>query len=94
LEQELAARLVFICRWGYQPGNAPHFHIIPLYEWVERACAHDPAWNKIDPNGPLYCVYINKAFVGYEQPPIIIGPSVNEAILILQSAMKVINKGS
>ncbi|MBP6985218.1 MAG: hypothetical protein KBB83_01350 [Alphaproteobacteria bacterium] len=32
LETRLGARLVYICRFGHQPGNSPHFHIVPFYD--------------------------------------------------------------
>lgn len=82
LESRFGARLVYICKWGFSAGNPPHFHIIPLYDWVEKAYANDPFWSKIEPDGPAHCAYITRAFIEYKNPPLIIGPSVAEVIRI------------
>jgi diadenosine tetraphosphate (Ap4A) HIT family hydrolase len=85
LEDRFGARLVYVCRWGHEPGNPPHFHIIPLYAWVEEAYAADPAWPEPAPDGPVYCTYITRAFIEYEQPPSIQGPSVEDVVGALRT---------
>jgi len=83
LENKLSAKLVYICRWGHQCGNPIHFHIVPLYDWVEEAYSKDPQWNSIEPDGPVFFTYITRAFIEYENPPAIQGPSIEETISVL-----------
>jgi len=84
LESVLQARLVYVCRWGHQPGHAPHFHIVPLYGWVERAYAADHRWTDEEPDGPVLFKYITIAFTEDEAAPPIHGPSVEEVVGILR----------
>lgn len=36
LKQELYAQRVYIGRYGHSPGYPIHFHVIPIYDWVEE----------------------------------------------------------
>lgn len=36
LRQQLGARLVYIGRYGHVPDQPFHFHIVPVYQWVEE----------------------------------------------------------
>ena len=36
LKEELRVPRVYIGRYGHSSGLAFHFHIIPIYEWVEK----------------------------------------------------------
>lgn len=35
LKQELHAQRVYIGRYGHSPGYPIHFHVIPIFDWVE-----------------------------------------------------------
>ncbi|MCC2645614.1 MAG: hypothetical protein K0R94_1392 [Burkholderiales bacterium] len=85
LEQYLNAKLVYICRFGHQPGNPPHFHIVPLYDWVQDAYSRDPLWKDQEPDGPVYFTYITRAFIEYLHAPTIIGPSIPHVITIIKN---------
>jgi diadenosine tetraphosphate (Ap4A) HIT family hydrolase len=93
LELYLDAKLVYICRWGHQPGNQPHFHIVPLYEWVKKLYLEDPFWVEFEanPDGPIYFTYITRAFIEYDTSPSIEGPSINESINVLREAFALNN---
>ena len=91
LETRFRAKLVYICRWGHQPGNSPHFHIVPLYDWIEHAYALDPLWAESDPDGPVYFTFITRAFIEYLIPPVIHGPSIDEVISILRQDFSKLN---
>ena len=86
LETRLGARLVYICRFGHQPGNTPHFHIVPFYDWVKKAYLADPLWVEFEPepDGPVYFTYITRAFIEYETSPNIEGPSIEMAVQVLR----------
>jgi len=84
LEQKLSAVLAYVCRWGHQPGRAPHFHIIPLYRWVQDAYACHPAYGHPDPDGPMYSQFIAVEFIESSDPPAIHGPSVAEVASTLR----------
>lgn len=86
LETRLKAKLVYICRWGHEPGYSPHFHIVPLYDWVKNAYIADPLWLEFEPNpdGPVYFTYITRAFIENEASPAVLGPSIDEVIHILR----------
>jgi diadenosine tetraphosphate (Ap4A) HIT family hydrolase len=86
LEVLFDAKLVYICKWGHQQGNQPHFHIVPLYDWVKSAYFTNPLWFKYEPNpdGPVYFTYITRAFIEYEVSPTIKGPTIDEVIQVLR----------
>ena len=86
LETRFGAKLVYICRWGHQPGNSPHFHIVPFYDWIKKAYLADPLWVEFeaDPDGPVYFTYITRAFIEYEIAPAIEGPSIDDVIQVLR----------
>jgi hypothetical protein len=52
---------------------------------VEEAYAADPAWPEPEPDGPVYCTYITRAFIEYEQAPSIQGPSVEDVVDALRT---------
>lgn len=84
LEARLEARLVYVCRWGHQPGYTPHFHIVPLCDWVEEAYAADSRWPEENPDGPVYFTYITRAFIEYNDPPEVKGLSVEDVVKLLR----------
>ncbi len=91
LETRFGAKLVYICRWGHQPGNSPHFHIVPLYDWIEKAYVTDPLWLESNPDGPVYFSFITRAFIEYEVPPVIEGASIEEVISVLRDELIKLN---
>ncbi len=88
LEKKLGAKLAYVCRWGHLPGNPPHFHIIPLYPWVEEAYAAHPEYGHADPDGPMLSQFITIEFIEADDPPEIHGPSVAEVMAVLRTAFK------
>ena len=88
LQTLLGAELVYICKWGHLLGNAPHFHIVPLYKWLKESYKADQLWREFEPepDGPIYFAYITRAFVEYKRSPSIEGPSINEAFQTLRKA--------
>ncbi len=38
---------IFVSRYGVAPGNLIHFHIIPVYEWMDSMIEHDPRYTFI-----------------------------------------------
>ena len=85
LENSLGARLAYVSRWGHMPGIVPHFHIIPLYPWVEDAYVAHPKYGHANADGPMYSLFITREFIESETPPVVRGPSVTETVEILRS---------
>ena len=44
IEEEFAPKIVYCTRWGHGPGHTLHFHVIPVYGWMEEALRADPRY--------------------------------------------------
>lgn len=84
LESKLGASLVYVCRFGHDTGYSPHFHLVPLYPWIEEAYAADTDWPDEDPDGPVYFKYITEVFALMNRAPEIDGPSIEDAVATLR----------
>ncbi|MGY5805576.1 HIT family protein [Rhizobium sp. LEGMi12c] len=97
LKQELGAPRVYIGRYGHISGHAFHFHIIPIYDWVEKLFWHDARYRVLgqfaegegetETDGAELTLFVWREFCERLQPPPIEGPTVPEAIALLRKAM-------
>ncbi len=86
----LAARRVYIGRYGHDSGWPVHFHVIPIYPWVEEQFWRDARYRALeafaDPSmepgtdGAELTLFVWREFCERRNPPPIPGPSVAEAI--------------
>lgn len=86
----LAARRVYIGRFGHDSGWPIHFHVIPIYTWVEEMFWADARYRLLetlaDPSiepgtdGAELTLFVWREFCERKDPPPIPGPSVTETI--------------
>lgn len=97
LRQDFKARRVYAGRYGHTPGHTPHFHIIPIYDWVEKLFWQDQRYRLLETfaegpgetatDGAEMTLFVWREFCERRNPPPVEGPSVEEAITRLRSAM-------
>lgn len=93
----LGAKRVYIGRYGHMPGYPIHFHIIPVYDWVEALFWQDERYRLLQTfaegpgetptDGAEMTFFIWREFCERAEPPPIQGPSVTETIELLRKAM-------
>lgn len=94
----LGAKRVYIGRYGHTPGYPIHFHIIPVYDWVESLFWQDERYRlrqtfaegtgETLTDGAELTFFIWREFCERAEPPPIQGPSLNETIELLREAMR------
>lgn len=97
LKQGLNAKRVYIVRYGHVPGRTIHFHIIPIYDWVERLFWEDDRYRLLqtfaegegesETDGAELTFFVWREFCERASPPAIQGPSVSDVIKRLRKAM-------
>ncbi|MGO4621160.1 HIT family protein [Ensifer sp. 2YAB10] len=97
LKRELNAQRVYISRYGHTPGYPIHFHIIPIYDWVEELFWCDDRYRALESfaegpgetatDGAELTLFVWREFCERAKPPPIKGPSVRQVIALLRKAM-------
>lgn len=97
LKQKLNAQRVYIGRYGHTPGHTVHFHIIPIYDWVEDLFWRDSRYRVLErftegegetaTDGAELTLFVWREFCERAEPPAIKGPGVFQAIELLRGAM-------
>ncbi|MFK0166513.1 HIT family protein [Rhizobium sp. NPDC090279] len=98
LKRELCARRVYIGRYGHVAGLAFHFHIIPIYDWVEALFWQDVRYRVLgqfaegegetETDGAELTLFVWREFCERVQPPPIEGPAVPEVIELLRKSLR------
>lgn len=104
LKQELNAERVYIGRYGNSPGYPIHFHVIPIYDWVEELFWTDERYRLLETfaegpgetptDGAELTLFVWREFCERAKPPSIRGPSVSEVIELLRRTLKLEKEGS
>lgn len=94
---------IYIGRYGHSPGYPIHFHLIPVYAWVERLFWQDARYrslkvfaepsNEAGTDGAELTLFVWREFCERALPPSVEGPSVPESIAMLRSAFEPLTKG-
>ncbi|MBB4275864.1 diadenosine tetraphosphate (Ap4A) HIT family hydrolase [Rhizobium mongolense] len=93
----LQTQRVYIGRYGHALGYRAHFHIVPVYDWVETLCWEDARYRILEDlaespvkatDGAELTLFVWREFCERAVPPAIKGPSVSEAIGLLKAAMR------
>jgi diadenosine tetraphosphate (Ap4A) HIT family hydrolase len=97
LRRELDAQRIYIGRYGHTPGYPIHFHIIPIYDWVEDLFWNDNRYRLLEnfaegpgetaTDGAELTLFVWREFCERAEPPPIKGPSISQAIELLRKAM-------
>lgn len=98
LSRELKAQRVYIGRYGHSPGYPIHFHVIPIYEWVEKLFWKDSRYRVLQnfadgpgetpTDGAELTLFVWREFCERAVPPPVEGRSVSETIELLRAAMR------
>ena len=88
---------VYIGRYGHSPGYPIHFHLIPVYDWVERLFWRDERYRLLEKfagkegpaetDGAELTLFIWREFCERSSPPLVVGPSVDETIASLRAEL-------
>ncbi|WP_455873859.1 HIT family protein [Rhizobium yanglingense] len=97
LRRVLQARRVYIGRYGHAPGYPIHFHMIPIYDWVETLFWEDARYRVLEDlaeypakttDGAELTLFVWREFCERAVPPAIKGSSVSAAIELLKAALR------
>jgi diadenosine tetraphosphate (Ap4A) HIT family hydrolase len=98
LRHALKAQRVYIGRYGHTPGYSIHFHVIPIYDWVEELFWQDSRYRLLEnfaaspgettTDGAELTLFVWREFCERAKPPLVKGPSIPEAIGLLREAMR------
>ena len=88
---------VYISRYGHDLGHSFHFHIIPIFNWVERLFWQDARYGSLaefatptgtqGTDGVELTFFVCREFCERLDPPEAIGPSVEESVIMLRNEM-------
>ncbi|ACI55549.1 conserved hypothetical protein [Rhizobium leguminosarum bv. trifolii WSM2304] len=98
LKQDLNAQRVYIGRYGHSPGYPIHFHVIPIYDWVEELFWKDGRYRLLEnfaegpgetaTDGAELTLFVWREFCERAVPPPVRGPSVSEVITLLREVIR------
>ncbi|NSZ15598.1 HIT family protein [Agrobacterium vitis] len=97
LKRELGAQRVYIGRYGHTPGHPIHFHVIPIYDWVEKLFWSDDRYRLLEnfaegpgetaTDGAELTLFVWREFCERAEPPPTKGPSVSQVVELLRRSM-------
>ncbi len=85
---------VYISRYGHTPDCLMHFHVIPVYSWVEDLFLRDERYRVLErfnygddnsSDGAVLTLYIWREFCENPSPPVVPDISVDQAVKMLKS---------
>jgi diadenosine tetraphosphate (Ap4A) HIT family hydrolase len=94
LKSGLGSERVYIGRYGHTQGYPIHFHVIPIYNWVEQLFWKDDRYRLLETfadglgetatDGAELTLFVWREFCERPNPPPIKGPSVSDVIALLR----------
>lgn len=98
LKETLNAQRIYIGRYGHTPGYSIHFHVIPIYDWIEELFWQDARYRVLEnfaaspgetaTDGAELTLFVWREFCERAKPPPVKGLSVPQAIKLLSEAMR------
>ncbi|MDH4609966.1 HIT family protein [Pseudomonas sp. BN102] len=99
VETQLRPKWLYISRFGHVPGHPIHFHVIPIYDWVEALFWKDERYRQLEnfatpdnaeslTDGAELTLFIWREFGERHDPPPIQGLSISQAIERLRAAFE------
>lgn len=89
---------LYIGRYGHTPGYTIHFHLIPIYDWVEDLFWQDARYRTLEKlsessggtatDGAELTLFVWREFCEGLSAPAIKGPSVLQAIEMMREALR------
>ena len=102
IETQLHPQHLYVGRYGHMSGHNLHFHIIPVYDWVDEAFRRDFRYrilrqfytSDVENSGSItgfdgaeMTLFIWREFAESLTPPEIKGPTVAEAVSLLRTGL-------
>lgn len=95
--QTLAPERLYISRYGHSAGYPIHFHLIPVYDWLEKQFWADsryralemfanPAKSETRTDGAELTLFIWREFGERTHPPTIPGRTIAQVVSLLRKA--------
>ncbi len=98
LMKMLRPKRVYFGRFGHTRGYSFHFHIIPIFDWLERQYLNSAEYRSPnrtgeerpleEPDGADLTRFVSRAFCESQTPPPIEGPSVAHVIAELRAELQ------
>lgn len=99
METQLRPKWLYISRYGHMPGFPLHFHLIPVYDWVEAAFWQDERYRQLQrfgsynptqlvTDGAELTLFVWREFGESPTTPATQGPSVAQVINRLRACMR------
>jgi diadenosine tetraphosphate (Ap4A) HIT family hydrolase len=89
---------VYIGRYGHIPDQPLHFHLIPIYRWVEALFWKDRRYRVLEgfgdaalagtTDGAELTFFVWREFCERPDPPAIEGPTVEQVVAMLAAAFR------
>ncbi|MGH6773237.1 HIT family protein [Brucella tritici] len=102
VKHELDAQWVYFGRYGHSFGYPIHFHVIPIYDWVEEMFWADDRYRLLEnfaegpgetpTDGAELTLFVWREFCERAEPPSTKGPSVTQVIELLRNAVSIAMK--
>jgi diadenosine tetraphosphate (Ap4A) HIT family hydrolase len=96
VETLLNPKRVYIGRYGHSPGYPIHFHVIPVYDWVEALFWKDDRYRVLasfgkptlvsSTDGAELTFFIWREFCESSNPPPVQGPAVSDVVKAMRNA--------
>jgi len=100
LEDELSPLITYCTKWGHGPGHPVHFHVIPVFPWVEEALRREerfhvlgdlhapPGWPfPAEYDGTEMSLFVRRALSDRADPQPAAGPSREEVVRRLRARL-------
>lgn len=98
LQRILQPVRVYVGRFGHRAGYPVHFHLIPIYQWVEKQFWEDSRYRVLEifgeshygmaTDGAELTFFVWREFCERPEPPSIEGPSITQVISMLRDEMR------
>lgn len=98
MRQLLGAKRVYVSRYGHAEGHNLHFHLIPIYPWVEDLFWQDPRYRLLETfasgpgetptDGAELTLFVWREFCERPDPPPVSGPTIKATIDMLRNAFR------
>ena len=89
---------VYVGRFGHSAGYSIHFHLIPIYQWVEKQFWEDSRYRALEifgesqdgmvTDGAELTFFVWREFCERPDPPPIEGPSITQVVSMLRDEIR------
>ncbi len=80
VEEELKPKRLFCSRYGYAEGYSIHFHVVPIYGWLEDEFFNDPEYAKLHCDGSSLTLFLWREYIESPVKREIKGPLVTDVV--------------